>query len=320
MKVYGSTGVSPSDVSAVRVGVVIPTYNAGRQLIACLRPVLASPLNARILVVDSSSKDGTAQLAMEMGVEVISIPQHEFNHGATREMARHRVDGEIVVMLTQDSVLTSPDSLRQIVAAFDDPAVVAAYGRQLPRADAKPIGAHARMFNYPELTRIKARSDAGELGIKTPFISNSFAAYRQNALDAVGGFPGHLIVGEDTFAAARLLLAGGKIAYVAEATVFHSHHHSVLQEFRRYFDIGVFFQREHWIKEAFGRAESEGRRFVLSEFRYLLTNAPYLIPSAMLRTVTKYLAYRLGAAEASLPLWLKSFLSTHKAYWARTLH
>ena len=309
--------MSPSNVSAVRVAVVIPTYNAGQQLIACLRPVLASPLKAHILVVDSSSKDGTAELAMKMGVEVISIPQHEFNHGATREMARHRVEGEIVVMLTQDSVLTNPDSLRQIVAAFDDPAVVAAYGRQLPHADAKPIGAHARIFNYPELTRIKARSDAGELGIKTPSISNSFAAYRQNALDAVGGFPGNVIVGEDIFAGARLLLAGGKIAYVAEATVFHSHDYSVLQEFRRYFDLGVFFQREHWIKEAFGRAESEGRRFVLSEFRYLLTHAWYLIPSALLRTVMKYVGYRLGAAEASLPLWLKSFFSMHKGYWAR---
>ena len=309
--------MSPSDVPAVRVGVVIPTFNAGQQLIACLRPVLASPLKARILVVDSSSKDGTAQLAMQMGVEVISIPQREFNHGATREMARHRVDGEIVVMLTQDSVLTNPDSLRQIIAAFDDPAVVAAYGRQLPHADAKPIGAHARIFNYPELTRIKARSDAGELGIKTPFISNSFAAYRQNALDAVGGFPSNVILGEDIFAAARLLLAGGKIAYVAEATVFHSHDYSVLQEFRRYFDIGVFFQREHWIMEAFGRAEGEGKGFVLSEVRYLLTNASYLLPSAMLRTVMKYVGYRLGEAEALLPLWLKYFLSMHKGYWAR---
>lgn len=306
-----------SDFSAVRVGVVIPTYNAGQQLVACLRPVLAAPLKARILVVDSSSTDGTAQLAMEMGVEVISIPQHEFNHGATREMARRRVAGEIVVMLTQDSVLTDSDSLRKIIAAFDDPAVVAAYGRQLPHAAAKPIGAHARIYNYPELTRIKARSDAGELGIKTAFISNSFAAYRQNAVDAVGGFPGNVILGEDIFAAARLLLAGGEIAYVAEATVFHSHDYGVLQEFRRYFDLGVFFQREHWIKEAFGSAEGEGKGFVLSEFRYLLTNAPYLIPSAMLRTVIKYLGYRLGTAEAWLPLWLKYSLSMHKGYWAR---
>lgn len=309
--------MSRADFSAVRVGVVIPTFNAGQQLVACLRPVLASPLKARILVVDSSSQDGTAQLAMEIGVEVISIPQHEFNHGATREMARHRVDSEIVVMLTQDAILANPDSLRQIVAAFDDPAVVAAYGRQLPHADAKPLGAHARIFNYPELTRIKARSDAGELGIKTAFMSNSFAAYRQNALDAVGGFPGNVIVAEDIFAAARLLLAGGKIAYVAEATVFHSHDYGVLQELRRYFDIGVFFQREHWIMEAFGRAEGEGKGFVLSEVRYLLTNAPYLLPSAMLRTVMKYLGYRLGAAEACLPLWLKYSLSMHKGYWAR---
>jgi rhamnosyltransferase len=104
---------------------------------------------------------------------------------------------------------------------------------------------------------------------------------------------------------------------VAEATVFHSHDYSVLEEFRRHFDIGVFYQRAHWIKEAFGRAEGEGKEFVLSEFRYLLSNASHLIPSAMLRTVMKYVGYRLGAAEALLPLWLKYFLSMHKGYWAR---
>jgi O-antigen biosynthesis alpha-1,3-rhamnosyltransferase len=299
----------------VPLGVIVPTFRARWQLSDCLEPVLASVLKPRVLVIDSSSDDGTMELAREMGVEVISIPQREFDHGATREMARKRVGSEVVVMLTQDAILTSPESLDRIVEVFADPEVVAAYGRQLPHRNAGPIGAHARLFNYPPKSRVKSKSDADELGIKTAFISNSFAAYRQRALDAAGGFPAKVILGEDTCVAARLLLAGGKIAYVAEATAFHSHDYGMIQEFQRYFDTGVFHRQEAWIKEAFGHAESEAARFLLSEMRYLLRRAPYLLPYAIIRSATKYLGYRLGAIGVSLPRQLKRRLSMNKQYW-----
>ena len=84
------------------------------------------------------------------------------------------------------------------------------------------------------------------IGIKAAFLSNSFAAYRRSALESVGGFPSDTIFGEDTFAAAKMLLNGWKIAYSAEATVYHSHNLTFIEEFRRYFDIGVFHSREKW--------------------------------------------------------------------------
>lgn len=46
------------------------------------------------------------------------------------------------------------------------------------------------------------------------------------------------------------------------------------------FDIGVFHSREAWIRDAFGGAEGEGTRFVLSEMTYLVRHAPWLIPSS----------------------------------------
>ena len=74
-----------------------------------------------------------------------------------------------------------------------------------------------------------------------------------------------MIMAEDSLAAAKLLLAGWRIAYVAEAMVNHSHSFSIGEEFRRYFDIGVYHNRESWLTGNFGKPGGEGKRFVLSE-------------------------------------------------------
>jgi rhamnosyltransferase len=60
-------------------------------------------------------------------------------------------------------------------------------------------------------------------GLKTCFLSNSFAAHRLSALRQAGGFAPDLILGEDMHLAARLLLAGHAIRYQTSAQVYHSH-------------------------------------------------------------------------------------------------
>jgi rhamnosyltransferase len=117
--------------------------------------------------------------------------------------------------------------------------------------------------------------------------------------------------------AAKLLKAGWKIAYVAEACVYHSHDLTPTQEMRRYFDIGVFHARESWILSEFGKPEGEGLRFLLSELSYLWERAPWLIPESFLRAGLKYLGYRLGRAERYLPLWFKRAVSLQKHFWDR---
>jgi len=305
---------------APRVALVVPTLNAGPQWRAWLAAYGRQTLKpAPALVVDSSSTDGTPELARAAGMEVVTIARSEFNHGGTRQWAIERLpaDIELVILATQDAVPADEQAFAELVAAFDDPAVGAAYGRQLPRPGAGPIEAHARLFNYPESGALKSLADAPVLGIKTAFISNSFAAYRRRALEAVGGFPRDAIVSEDTWVSARMLLAGWRVAYRAGARVFHSHAYSPWQDLQRYFDIGVFHAANPWIMQAFGAAEGEGRRFVESEIRHLLRHAPHLIPSALLRTAMKYLGYALGRREAVLPAWLKTRMSMHPGYWAR---
>jgi rhamnosyltransferase len=276
----------------------------------------ASAIDARTLVIDSSSTDHTPELARQAGFEIVSIPRSQFNHGGTRQFAVELLfDCDVIIFLTQDAYLASTSSLRKLLNAFHDFKVGAAFGRQLPHGDAGVFGAHARLFNYSEQSDVRDISAISSLGIKATFLSNSFAAYRREALMAVGGFPSNVILSEDMVVAARMLLAGWKIAYRADAIVRHSHDYSVLQEFKRYFDIGVFHAREPWILESFGKPEGEGKRFVLSELRYLADKAPWRIPESIMRTALKYMGYRLGKAEGRLPLSVKRRLSMHRYYW-----
>lgn len=300
-----------------KIGMLIPLRNGGalwRRWLEAFATQTQKP--GKVLVIDSASTDGSAELARAAGFIVHAIPRGRFNHGATRQLgAEMLADAEILVLMTQDAVLAAPDALEKLVASLSSERTGAAYGRQLPHPDGGALGAHARLFNYPNSGAEKTLADAPRLGIKTAFLSDSFAAYRRRALMEVGGFPADIILGEDTFVAAKLLLNGWKINYCAEAQVFHSHDYTLGQEFGRYFDTGVFHGREPWIRQEFGQPAGEGVRFVHSELRFLARTQPTLIPSALARAALKYAGYKLGTLERHWPLWLKRRLSLHAGYW-----
>jgi len=154
------------------------------------------------------------------------------------------------------------------------------------------------LFNYSPHSAIRSLEDANTLGFKTIFFSNSFGAYRRIALEKIGGFPRNSNFGEDTMVAALLLKSGWRVAYVADAMAYHSHAYSYQEEFGRYYKIGQLHGSEPWLLHDFGKASGEGRRFAVSEIRYLLKHAPWLIPDAIFRTGLKYLAYRWGRYDS----------------------
>ena len=64
----------------------------------------------------------------------------------------------------------------------------AAYGRQIPDEGARPVAKVKRLFNYPDESITKNAADRARFGLRTPFLSNAFAAYRRSALEEIGGF------------------------------------------------------------------------------------------------------------------------------------
>jgi rhamnosyltransferase len=295
---------------------IIPTLNAGPQLGELLANLSRQSLPPQeIIVIDSASTDGTAECARDHGCVVRSIARSDFNHGGTRNLAARIATAEVLVFLTQDVLPADHRSLETILQPLDDPKIAAVCGRQLPRPDANPLASHARFFNYPSASEVKTHADIPRLGMKTAFLSNSFAAYRKSVFWEMHGFPDDAIFGEDMMLAARLILAGYGIAYEPSAAVFHSHNYNPVEEFKRYFDIGVLHARESWMQKRFGRAGSEGARYVRSELRYVRTFGPCWIGRSLLSSMIKLAGYKLGKAERFLPRSMKQTLSMNTTYW-----
>ncbi|WP_027712676.1 glycosyltransferase [Dickeya chrysanthemi] len=295
----------------------IPTYNGNAIWKASVKNIKKyGGDNLYVQVIDSSSQDDTVEVAKSAGFEVAIIDSDDFNHGGTRNLAleKHIDNYDIAIFLTQDAI---PEFgfIEKIVAAFEDPTVACAYGRQLPHYDANPIARHARYFNYPERSHVCGIDDAPRLGIKTVFMSNSFSAYRISVFKELGGFPSDTILCEDMYFTAKAVLAGYKVAYVANAAVRHSHNYSPMEEFRRYFDIGVFHAAEPWIRDKIGGAGGEGMKFIFSELRYLLTHGIQYIPVALLNNFMKITGYKLGQKYSKLPKSVIRFCSMHKRFW-----
>ena len=280
-----------------KVAIVIPTCNAGREFAILLAEIVQQSLPiACKLVIDSSSTDGTADVAKKYGWQVRSIPRVEFSHGGTRQMAVELMseDIEIVVFLTQDVRLPDRYSLEKLVGSFEDLQVVAAYGRQLPHEGASIYAAADREFNYPAVSRIKSMADSRELGIKTTFLSDSFAAYRVQDLRKAGGFP-KINICEDMYVAGKLLLAGKRIAYVAEAIARHSHEPKLKDMWCRYREMGRFQKENPWIGESFGRAGGEGRKLVRYQLgRVYQEKGIAGVLKILAFDIVKFTAYKLG--------------------------
>ncbi len=304
----------------MKVTVVVPTYNGGSLwLDSAARLSKQKPEVERVKVVDSSSKDETQEVARNNGFELTIIDQKDFDHGGTRSFALEDITSDVVVFLTQDALLCDEDAIANLVSVFEaSPDIVCAYGRQLPHVDANPLAQHARRNSYREESYVTGLEDSFPAGFRKAFMSNSFAAYRTDFLKFIEGFPKHLILGEDSFVAARALMQGKKVAYVAEAKVMHSHNYSAIEEFKRYFDIGVFHSTQAWMIKELGSVEGEGVKFAQDQLKYVIKQKQFLwIPRSACASLAKFMGYKLGKKHAQLgPRWSRR-LSMYKSYWNR---
>ncbi len=297
---------------------LIPTKNGAETLTELLAMLsIQTVLIDEILIVDSGSTDNTKDVAKSYGANVISIDPATFDHGGTRTIICKKAMGEILVFFTQDAIPKRRNTIETLIAPLiKDKTITTSYGRQLPNFTANHFATNLRHFNYPERSNVRELKDKIRLGLKTVFTSNSFASYRKSSLDRVGYFQDGLIFGEDTVAVGRILLDGEKIAYVAEAVVYHSHNYSPIEEFRRYFDIGVLHTCEIWLLETFGSAEGQGMKYLKHETSALIRGKCLrLLPELCSRVLMKYLGYKLGRYYKLLPKRILPCFSMHRSWW-----
>lgn len=301
----------------MNVQVIIPLYRPNEKFLELLQMLLRQrDCDYKVLLIDSGSDKEYLKLVKDKhNVQIIDIEPADFNHGSTRQMGINKNPfSDIYVFMTQDAILVDEYAVARLVEVFDKDDIGCAYGRQLPHKESSIFAKIAREYNYGENSYVYYFLDRKKYGVKTAFISNSFAAYRGTALKSVGGFPSNTILCEDMYVAAKMLMNDYGVAYVPQARVYHSHNYSLLEESKRYFDIGVFHAREKWIRNAFGTAEKTGRGFLKYEFSRMIKK-PWLLPEMCIRDGGKYICYRLGLIENRLPNIVKKNISMNSRYW-----
>ena len=303
-----------------KIGLFIPTYNAVENCGDRFRQTLANIAKAnldRVLIIDSSSLDNTVQLVDSFGFEVQVIPQSEFDHGGTRQLGLTKLsDCEVVIFLTQDAYIKDVCSLQCLIQPIlNNSDIGATYGRQIAFDDANIFAKYLRMDNYGVESYVLSYPDRYSYGMRCVFASNSFAAYNVRKVMQLGGFPEKIILGEDVFIFAKLLIAGYKVQYVANSLCYHSHNYNIIDEFRRYFDIGVFHRTNLWIIEHFNGVESDGFNYILSEFKYVIRHKPFKIHLSIIKNLAKYIGYKFGHNYLFLSKKMCRKLSMNKYYW-----
>ena len=267
-KTQKKDNTAPSEAT---VSVIIPTLNAGKTLKELLGALMDQdyPIEG-ILVVDSSSDDETMQICCQyQGVRVISIPKEEFDHGRTRDMALRQSKSDLIVFLTQDAVPADETFIRKLIAPLSDCSIAVSVGRQLPNQDATRTEALVRNFNSPPVSRIRSAEDIPRLGIKAFFSSDSCAAYRRDVYLRLGGFDFPVKSNEDMFFAARALRNGYRVAYTADACVYHSHDFSLREQYERNYLQGYEIERHRTLLGEVS-LNSEGMQLVKTVSKVLL--------------------------------------------------
>jgi rhamnosyltransferase len=228
--------------SALKVSIIIPTYNGADTLAGCLRQIFAqeTPWDFDVHIVDSSSTDGTLAIVDQFPVNLTRIPNSAFSHGGTRNQAAQRVSGEYVVFLVQDAEPVGVDWLRTLVEAAESNGAAGAFGSQEPRPDASIYTRWVMLRVLPEapVTVVKRLEDGRNWDQISPqqrydlaFFHNANSCIRR---DLLLKYPFRRIpYGEDMDWAKRVLIAGHSIVFEPKARVLHSHDRSVAYEFKR---------------------------------------------------------------------------------------
>ncbi|HEV7943573.1 MAG TPA: glycosyltransferase family 2 protein [Solirubrobacteraceae bacterium] len=253
------------------VTVAIPVRNGGDLFAQVLRAIAGQTVDHELLICDSGSTDGSADLAREHGARVIEIAPGQFNHGRTRNLLMREAGGSHVALLTQDAEPADERWLQRLLAGFEIcPEVTLVYGPYIPRASAS-VGVRIELEQWfrslsldgaPRIDRLAADERSipatGLLG-ERGFFTDANACIARSAWERVPFRDASYA--EDRALAIDMLRQGYAKVYLPDAAVLHSHRYSASEQLRRCFD--------EWrgLHEIYGWREPADPRYLLGQLR-----------------------------------------------------
>ncbi len=262
------------------VTVAIPIYN-GEELLKSLIDAVMTQKTKRsveILVIDSGSTDSTLEILKEYPkVQLHQIPNSEFGHGKTRNLAVRMAKGEYVLFLTQDAVPAHEHWLEAMVEPFEvSDKVGCVVGKQIPWPNApvtikREVSTVFRGLGSDDSISLQRKNDITQkLNLVNTFMSDTNSAVRKD-LHAKIPFR-DVNYAEDQGLGIDIINAGYYKAYSPLGCVDHSHNYGVREYFRRKFDEYVGLRLTTGYK-----AEAGAKELILGTTKATLRDWAFLL-------------------------------------------
>jgi glycosyltransferase involved in cell wall biosynthesis len=264
------------------VSIVVPAYNAGRTIDACLASLLAQEYprdRYEVLVVDNRSTDDTAARIKHFPVRVIEERSRQCSYAA-RNRGLEAAGGELVAFTDADCA-ARPDWLSRLVAGFVDEHVGGVAGRVVPAPGRTLLEQFARR-------RGQVSQDVSMANRYLPFAITANAAYRREVLTRLRGLDETMISSGDANLAWRMqLVLGRQLRFAKDALVSHRHRATLRAFWRQH---RVYGYGTAMLYDQFPAcAKTLGQ-----ETRYWMVRVAYFSGRGLARLLQAPLAFRAG--------------------------
>jgi rhamnosyltransferase len=208
----------------MHVSIVIRTKNEAEHLGSVLDAIATQDHPCpEVIVVDSSSTDGTRQIAERGGARVIAIERQSFTPGHGLNVGVAASQGKVVAFLSGHAPPYDENWLRHLTEPLLHERVAGCYGRQVPLPGCYP---------WERLDLARCFGDRPRIQVNDPFFSNANAAIRRDVWERIP-FREDLSGAEDHAWAAAAQAAGYCVVYEPRAAAMHSHNEGLRKLYRR---------------------------------------------------------------------------------------
>lgn len=282
----------------MRISIICPIYNGQKYIENLNSSILKQKLNTdfilEILYVVTKSIDESENILKKLNCNYTLIEPKDFSHSKTREMMAEKATGDIIVFISQDIKMKNDLWLKNLITPIINGECEASFSRQI--CENNTIEKYTREKNYPEESRIVSKNDIEEYGLITFFYSDASSAVSTKIYRELNAYDGKdILINEDMYFAHKLIHAGYRIKYCADSEVYHSHKFTFRQLYNRYYDTGVFFKENPYLKKykgnesGFALAKYVFKRSLEEKNIKVLFN---LLPNFGVRFIAKFLGER----------------------------